>query len=161
MLKRTDAPYVPGRRGKWWLKLKRELSTLDVVVVGVEWGHGKRKSVLSDYTFAVRRSNGEDELLTIGKAYSGLTDAEIAELTPWFLEHQTASAGRRLIVKPEIVLEVAFDVIQKSTLHASGYSLRFPRIVRLRFDKRANEIDTLEDVERIYRTMLEREGVDV
>jgi len=161
MLKRTDAPYVPGRRGKWWLKLKRELSTLDVVVVGVEWGHGKRKSVLSDYTFAVRRSDGEDELLTIGKAYSGLTDAEIAELTPWFLEHQTGTAGRRLIVKPEIVLEVAFDVIQKSTLHASGYSLRFPRIVRLRFDKRSSEIDTLEAVERIYRTMLEREGVDV
>jgi DNA ligase-1 len=161
MLKRTDAPYVPGRRGKWWLKLKRELSTLDVAVVGVEWGHGKRKSVLSDYTFAVRRSGGEDELLTIGKAYSGLTDVEIAELTPWFLKHQTGSAGRRLIVKPEIVLEVAFDVIQKSTLHASGYSLRFPRIVRLRFDKQATEIDTLEDVERIYRTMLEREGVDI
>jgi DNA ligase-1 len=161
MLKRTDAPYVPGRRGKWWLKLKRELSTLDVVVTGVEWGHGKRKSVLSDYTFAVRRSASDEELLTIGKAYSGLTDAEIADMTTWFLEHQTGSSGRRLLVAPEIVIEVAFDVIQKSTLHASGFSLRFPRIVRLRFDKRAGEIDTLENVESVYRAMLEREGVDV
>jgi DNA ligase-1 len=160
MLKRTDAPYAPGRRGKWWLKLKRELSTLDVVVTGVEWGHGKRKGVLSDYTFAVRRSASESELLAIGKAYSGLTDAEIAEMTTWFLDHQRGTTGRRLDVAPEIVIEVAFDVVQKSTLHRSGYSLRFPRIVRLRFDKRADEIDTLADVERIYAAMLEREGVD-
>jgi DNA ligase-1 len=160
MLKRTDAPYAPGRRGKWWLKLKRELSTLDVVVTGVEWGHGKRKGVLSDYTFAVRRSASEPELLAIGKAYSGLTDVEIAEMTTWFLDHQRGTTGRRLDVAPEIVIEVAFDVVQKSTLHRSGYSLRFPRIVRLRFDKRADEIDTLADVERIYTAMLEREGVD-
>ena len=159
MLKRTDAPYAPGRRGKWWLKLKRELSTLDVVVVAVEWGHGKRKSVLSDYTFAVRRSAGADEFLAIGKAYSGLTDAEIAALTPWFLEHRIESSHRTLAVAPEIVIEVAFDVIQKSALHPSGFSLRFPRIVRLRPDKSASEIDTLADVERIYGAMLEREGV--
>jgi DNA ligase-1 len=160
MLKRTDAPYAPGRRGKWWLKLKRELSTLDVVVVAVEWGHGKRKDVLSDYTFAVRRSAEDGELLAIGKAYSGLTDVEIAEMTAWFLEHRNGPNGRRLSVTPEIVIEVAFDVIAKSTLHASGFSLRFPRIVRLRPDKRASDIDTLADVERIYRTMLEREGVE-
>ncbi len=91
MFKRTDAPYAPGRRGKWWLKLKRELTTLDVVVVAVEWGHGKRAKVLSDYTFAVR--GPDDELLTIGKAYSGLTDAEIATLTPWFLEHRIDAAN--------------------------------------------------------------------
>jgi DNA ligase-1 len=160
MLKRTDAPYVPGRRGKWWLKLKRELSTLDVVVVAVEWGHGKRNKMLSDYTFAVRRSRDDGELLAIGKAYTGLTDAEIADMTAWFLDHATGTAGRTLRVAPEIVIEVAFDVIQKSSLHASGFSLRFPRIVRLRFDKRPGEADTLEDVERIYRAMLEREGVD-
>jgi DNA ligase-1 len=161
MLKRTDAPYVPGRRGKWWLKLKRELSTLDVVVVGVEWGHGKRKKMLSDYTFAVRRSEGDGELLTIGKAYSGLTDAEIAEMTTWFLEHQTGSQGRMLTVAPEIVIEIAFDVIQKSSLHQSGFSLRFPRIVRIRLDKRPSDANTLADVDNIYREMLDREGVDI
>lgn len=158
MLKRTDAPYHPGRRGKWWLKLKRELSTLDVVVVAVEWGHGKRAKVLSDYTFAVRGDG--DELLTIGKAYSGLTDAEIAELTTWFLAHQRGRDGHRILVEPRVVLEVAFDILQPSDLHESGFSLRFPRIVRIRDDKPAEEIDTLERVEEIYREMLSREGVE-
>ncbi len=158
VLKRTDAPYVPGRRGKWWLKLKRELSTLDVVVVGVEWGHGKRAKVLSDYTFAVRGPGGE--LLPIGKAYSGLTDAEIAEMTTWFLEHRTGMLGRHAFaVEPIQVIEIAFDVIQPSTLHASGYSLRFPRIVRLRPDKPASEIDSLARVDEIYRAMLAREDI--
>jgi DNA ligase 1 len=157
MFKRTDSPYAPGRRGKWWLKLKRELSTLDVVVVGVEWGHGKRAKVLSDYTFAVRGPN--DELLTIGKAYSGLTDAEIATLTPWFLEHRIDGRyGHAFAVEPRIVLEVAFDIIAKSTLHQSGYSMRFPRIVRIRDDKPASEIDTLERVDEIYAEMLMREA---
>jgi DNA ligase-1 len=160
MLKRTDAPYAPGRRGRWWHKLKRELSTLDVVVVGVQWGHGKRHNVLSDYTFAVRRSADSDELVTIGKAYSGLTDAEIATMTEWFLNHRTGELGRHVYaVAPEVVIEVAFDIIQKSDLHAGGFSLRFPRIVRLRPDKPAHEADTLAEVERIYREMLEREGV--
>lgn len=157
MLKRTDSPYHPGRRGKWWLKLKRELTTLDVVVVAVEWGHGKRAKVLSDYTFAVRGRSGE--LLTIGKAYSGLTDAEIAQLTQWFLEHQIGRAAHRILVQPEIVLEVAFDILQPSDLHESGFSMRFPRIVRLRDDKLAAEIDTIDRVEEVYREMLAREGV--
>jgi DNA ligase 1 len=163
MLKRTDSPYAPGRRGKWWHKLKRELTTLDVVVVAVEWGHGKRAKVLSDYTFAVRGDDGE--LVAIGKAYSGLTDAEIAELTPWFLEHRLPDELQRakarsweIPVEPKIVLEVAFDVIQESDLHESGYSLRFPRIVRIRDDKPVDEIDTLERVREIYREMLAREG---
>lgn len=156
MLKRTDAPYAPGRRGKWWLKLKRELTTLDVVVVAVEWGHGKRAKVLSDYTFAVRGEN--DELLTIGKAYSGLTDVEIAELTTWFLEHQLGKRGHAIAVEPKIVLEVAFDVVQRSSLHESGYALRFPRIVRIRDDKPASEIDTVARVDEIYAEMLAREG---
>lgn len=165
MLKRADAPYAPGRRGKWWLKLKRELSTLDVVVVAVEWGNGKRAGVLSDYTFAVRGDDGG--LQTIGKAYSGLTDAEIAQLTPWFLEHRLPPAHQRekaraheIPVEPRIVLEVAFDVIQESDLHESGFSLRFPRIVRVRDDKPSEEIDTLERVREIYREMLSREGIE-
>lgn len=157
LLKRADSPYFPGRRGKWWLKLKRELSTLDVVVVAVEWGHGKRAKVLSDYTFAVRGPRGE--LLTIGKAYSGLTDAEIAEYTEWFKAHTTGSRGYAMAVEPKVVLEVAFDVIQKSTIHESGYALRFPRIVRIRDDKPASEIDALERVDEIYAQMLEREGI--
>jgi DNA ligase-1 len=114
--------------------------------------------VLSDYTFAVRGRSGE--LLTIGKAYSGLTDAEIAELTQWFLEHQRGNAGHRILVEPQIVLEVAFDVLQPSDLHESGFSLRFPRIVRLRDDKPPEEIDTIERVEEIYREMLARERVE-
>jgi DNA ligase-1 len=164
MLKRTDAPYLPGRRGKWWLKLKRELSTLDVVVVAVEWGHGRRSGVLSDYTFAVR---GDDaQLVVIGKAYSGLTDVEIAELTPWFLDHRLPATEQRakarayeIPVQPKIVLEVAFDVIAESDLHESGFSLRFPRIVRIRDDKPPEEIDTLEGVREIYAEMLAREGL--
>lgn len=157
IFKRTDAPYAPGRRGKWWLKLKRELSTLDVVVVGVEWGHGKRAQVLSDYTFAVR---GEaNRLLTIGKAYSGLTDVEIAELTPWFLDHQIGKRGYALAVEPQIVIEIAFDIIQRSSLHESGFALRFPRIVRLRPDKLPADVDTIERVDEIYREMIAREGV--
>jgi DNA ligase-1 len=160
MLKRTDAPYVPGRRGRFWHKLKRELSTLDVVVVGVEWGHGKRHKVLSDYTFAVRRAADSSELVTLGKTYSGLTDAEIATMTEWFLNHRTGELGHHVFaVKPEVVIEVAFDIIQKSDLHSGGFSLRFPRIVRLRPDKSAREANTLADVECVYREMLEREGV--
>lgn len=165
LLKNPASRYAPGRRGKWWRKLKRELSTLDAVVVAVEWGHGKRAQVLSDYTFAVRGADGE--LLTIGKAYSGLTDAEIAEMTQWFLAHPLNGARRSgaqeraglIAVEPEIVIEVAFDVIQRSTLHESGYALRFPRIVRLRPDKPASEADTVERVEEIYAAMLAREGV--
>jgi DNA ligase-1 len=157
IFKRTDAPYAPGRRGKWWLKLKRELSTLDVVVVAVEWGHGKRAGVLSDYTFAVRGPGGA--LLTIGKAYSGLTDAEIADLTPQFLARQIGKRGYALAVDPQVVLEVAFDIIAPSALHAAGFALRFPRIVRLRPDKLPADIDTIERVQAIYREMLAREGV--
>lgn len=159
VFKRSDAPYAPGRRGKWWVKLKRELTTLDVVVVGVEWGHGKRAKVLSDYTFAVL--GPEYDLLTIGKAYSGLTDVEIATLTPWFLEHRIDGRyGHAFAVEPKIVLEIAFDIVQKSSLHQSGYALRFPRIVRIRDDKPPSEIDTLARVDEIYEEMLARERGD-
>jgi DNA ligase-1 len=147
MIKDLNSPYTPGRRGKAWLKLKRELATLDVVVTAVEWGHGKRAGVLSDYTFAVR---GGDRLLNVGKAYSGLTDAEIAEMTQWFLEHTISDEGFRRSVEPKIVLEVAFNNVMKSTRHESGFALRFPRIVRIRTDKPAEEIDTLETVREIY-----------
>jgi DNA ligase-1 len=147
MIKDIDSLYTPGRRGKSWLKMKRELATLDVVVTAVEYGHGKRIGVLSDYTFAVW--DGE-RLVNIGKAYSGLTDAEIAEMTQWFLAHKISEEGLRLEVEPRIVLEVAFNNMMRSTRHESGYALRFPRIVRLRPDKRPEDADTMETVKGIY-----------
>jgi DNA ligase-1 len=147
MIKDFDSFYTPGRRGKSWLKMKRELATLDVVVTAVEYGHGKRIGVLSDYTFAVWAG---DRLVNIGKAYSGLTDAEIAEMTKWFLAHKISEQGLRLEVEPRMVVEVAFNNMMRSTRHESGYALRFPRIVRLRPDKVAEEADTIETVKEIY-----------
>ena len=149
MVKDPLSPYTPGRRGLAWLKLKRPLATLDVVVTAVEWGHGKRRGVLSDYTFAVR-DTGLGKLVNVGKAYSGLTDAEIAEFTRRFLEMTTEDQGYRRMVRPEVVLEVAFDSIQHSARHLSGFALRFPRIVRIRDDKPVDEIDTLERVAELY-----------
>jgi len=148
MVKDPGSQYQPGRRGGSWIKLKRELATLDVVVVGAEQGHGKRSHVLSDYTFAVRNSeNGRLE--TIGKAYSGLTDAEIEELTEHFQRTTTRKIGRLHEVVPEIVLEVAFDSIQPSDRHTSGLALRFPRIKAIRRDKSAHQIDTVKSARRI------------
>jgi DNA ligase-1 len=142
MAKDPTSIYLPGRRGLAWLKLKKAYATLDVVVVGVEWGHGKRRHVLSDYTFAIR-DESTGALLPVGKAYSGLTDAEIAHYTEFFLQHTLEEKGRYRLVQPVVVLEVAFDTIQKSDRHASGYALRFPRILRIRDDKPVSEIDTL------------------
>ena len=149
MVKDPRSGYSPGRRGLGWLKMKKALATIDCLVVGVEVGHGKRHGVLSDYTFAVRDEE-RDRLVTIGKAYSGLTDAEIAEMTRWFEEHTIQRFGRFRTVEPTVVVEVAFDVIVRSTRHQSGYSLRFPRIASLRPDKPPDEIDTLETVKALY-----------
>jgi len=149
MIKDLNSAYTPGKRGKSWLKMKRELATLDVVVTAVEYGHGKRVGVLSDYTFAVWDA-GKDQLVNIGKAYSGLTDAEIAEMTQWFLDHTLEDHGFRRVVEPKIVLEVAFNNMMRSDRHESGYALRFPRIVRLRPDKSAEDADTIERVREIY-----------
>lgn len=142
MVKDPESFYSPGRRGLFWFKLKKELATLDVVVVAAERGHGKRNHVLSDYTFAVR-DEASGQLLPIGKAYSGLTDVEIAELTEHFERTTIVDHGRYKEVKPEVVLEVAFDAVQPSTRHASGLALRFPRIKAIRRDKTIDAIDTL------------------
>lgn len=155
MAKAADSPYVPGRRGGYWLKLKRPMATLDVVVTAVEYGHGKRHGVLSDYTFSVR--DGE-RLVAIGKAYSGLTDAEIVRLTNYFREHTVKDEGFRRQVERTVVLEVAFNNIQRSTRHASGYALRFPRIVRVRPDKPVSEIDTLDRVRELYERQHAQRG---
>ncbi len=149
VVKDPASTYLPGRRGHGWLKMKKALATLDCVVVGVEVGHGKRHGVLSDYTFAVM-DDRSGALVTIGKAYSGLTDAQIADLTRWFDVHTISRQGRYRVVAPEIVVEVAFDVIMRSARHASGFALRFPRIARVRDDKTAAEIDTLATVARLW-----------
>lgn len=157
MVKDPESIYSPGRRGYGWLKLKRPLSTLDCVVVGVEVGHGRRHGVLSDYTFAVRddRPGSDGRLVTIGKAYSGLTDAEIAEMTRWFEDHTLNRYGRYRLVEPTVIVEIAFDVIHRSNRHASGYAMRFPRIVRIRDDKSVDEIDTLSNVARLHDQLQE------
>ena len=158
MLKAAESIYQPGRRGLAWLKLKRELATLDVVVTGAEFGHGKRAGILSDYTFAVRGPGYEKtgELLNVGKAYSGLTDAEIAEMSAWMMEHTLEDQGFFRTVEPLRILEVAFNNIMRSDRHASGFALRFPRIVRIRDDKPLNEIDTVERVEEVYQSQVDK-----
>jgi DNA ligase-1 len=152
MIKARGSVYQPGRRGLAWLKLKRELATLDVVVTVAEFGHGKRAGILSDYTFAVR--DGE-KLKNVGKAYSGLMDAEIAELSQFFMEHTIEDSGYVRSVEPILVLEVAFNNVMRSERHASGFALRFPRIMRIRRDKPVAEIDTLARVEEIYASQPE------
>lgn len=139
--------YSPGKRGNSWVKLKKELDTLDVVIVAAEYGHGKRAGVISDYTFAVR--DGSD-LRVVGKAYSGLSDEEINEMTSLLKSITIKDLGYRRTVTPQVVLEVAFDAIQRSDRHDSGYALRFPRIKRIRNDKSVTEIDSLERVRKIY-----------
>jgi DNA ligase-1 len=155
MVKDPHSGYSPGRRGMSWLKLKRPLATLDVVVTAVEWGHGKRRGVLSDYTFAVR-DDDTSQLLNVGKAYTGLTDAEIAQMTEFFLANTVADYGRSRLVDPNTVIEVAFDSIQRSARHRSGFALRFPRIVRLRQDKPVAEIDTLARVRELHERYFAR-----
>jgi DNA ligase-1 len=162
--------YHPGKRGRYWMKLKKELDTIDAVIVIAEYGHGKRAGVLSDYTFAVIDDDDDDDdenlnnnnnnylensrLKTIGKAYSGLTDKEIDEMTERLREIIIEDNGNRILVKPEIVLEVAFDTIQKSDRHNSGFALRFPRIKNIRTDKSLKDIDTLEKVRQIYKNQV-------
>lgn len=154
MLKAAGSAYQPGRRGLAWVKLKRELATLDVVITGAEYGHGKRAGLLSDYTFAVRNAAGELE--NVGKAYSGVTDAEIAELTEFLKAHTLQDQGHFRTVEPLVILEVAFNNVMRSDRHASGFALRFPRIVRIRTDKPLAEIDTVERVEEIYQSQVDK-----
>jgi DNA ligase-1 len=150
MVKEAESIYTPGRRGLSWLKLKKAYATLDCVVVGAEYGHGKRKAVLSDYTFAVRDEK-TGEFKVIGKAYTGLTDAEIAQLTRHFLSKSIRQHGRSIEVEPDTVLEIAFDAVQRSDRHASGLALRFPRINRIRGDKSPADIDTLETARKLAK----------
>lgn len=155
VIKDPNSIYTPGRRGKSWLKYKKALATLDCVVTYAQWGNGKRRHVLSDLTFGVLR---DGEVVNIGKAYSGLTDAEIAAMTEHFLKTTLEEHGPVRRVEQTVVLEIAFDRIQESTRHKAGYALRFPRIVRIRDDKTPAEISTIDEVRRIYEGQLVREG---
>ena len=150
VVKELESQYHPGKRGRHWIKLKHELDAIDAVIVIAEYGHGKRAGTLSDYTFAVRDEYDGGLLKTIGKAYSGLTDAEIGKMTDKLRSITVRDEGYRLVVRPEIILEVAFDSIQKSDRHNSGFALRFPRIKYIRTDKTVSDIDTLEKVQMIY-----------
>lgn len=155
VIKAPDSIYTPGRRGKSWLKYKKALATLDCVVTAAQYGNGKRRAVLSDLTFAVWRDH---ELVNIGKAYTGLTDREIAEMTEHFQRTTIERHGPVHRVQPLIVLEIAFDRIQISSRHKAGYALRFPRIVRIRSDKTPADASTLDEVRRIYEGQLHREA---
>ncbi|HTL30497.1 MAG TPA: hypothetical protein VL282_14800, partial [Tepidisphaeraceae bacterium] len=149
VLKDPQSIYSPGRRGQMWFKLKTYLPTFDCVVTAAEYGHGKRRGTLSDYTFAVW---SDDELVNVGKAYSGVTDEEIAQLTEIFHKLSLGQHGHVHPVQPKIVLEIACDQIQKSERHASGYALRFPRIKRIRWDKSPADADRLERIIEIYES---------
>ncbi|MFL6513004.1 MAG: ATP-dependent DNA ligase [Nitrososphaera sp.] len=151
VVKELESQYYPGKRGRHWTKLKHELDTIDAVIVIAEYGHGKRAGTLSDYTFAVLDEHDGGSLKTIGKAYSGLTDAEITEMTDKLRSITVRDEGYRLVVRPEIVLEIAFDSIQKSDRHNSGFALRFPRIKYIRTDKTVRDIDTLGKLQSIYK----------
>jgi DNA ligase-1 len=151
LLKKRGSLYEPGRRGGNWIKVKKAFATLDVVITAAEQGHGRRATMLSDYTFAVRDGSA---YVNVGKAYSGLTDEEIRELTKILRSLAIERYGRVLLVQPEIVLEVAFDGIQKSPRHKSGFALRFPRILQWRKDKGVHEIDELAQVKALYEASL-------
>jgi DNA ligase-1 len=151
VLKRVDAPYEAGRRGAAWRKVKRAYATLDVVITRAERGHGKRARLLSDYTFAVWKG---DRLVELGKAYTGLTDAELASLTTRLEALAVEQRGPYLLVAPAIVLEVAFDGLQRSSRHDSGFALRFPRIARIRDDKAPAEADRLESVIALWDSLV-------
>jgi DNA ligase-1 len=150
VLKEPESQYHPGKRGRYWIKLKQELDTIDAVVIIAEYGHGKRAGVLSDYTFAVRDEINSNQLRIIGKAYSGLTDKEINMITKKLRSIMIKDDGYGIVVKPEVILEISFDSIQKSNRHDSGFALRFPRIKNIRSDKNVADIDTLQKVRRIY-----------
>jgi DNA ligase 1 len=154
VLKDLDSQYQPGKRGRHWIKLKKELDTIDAVILIAEYGHGKRAGLLSDYTFAVKADSNSDQLRTIGKAYSGLNDDEIDEMTKNLRSMMIKDEGYRIMVKPHIVLEIAFDSIQKSDSHHSGFALRFPRIKNIRRDKDVADIDTFQKVKQIYENQM-------
>jgi DNA ligase-1 len=155
MAKRLDSPYTPGVRGKHWFKIKPVLAPLDLVIVAAEYGYGRRHNWLSDYYLAAK--DGE-RFTVIGKTFKGLTDDEIADMTDRLKKIAIREEGNRVIVIPKIVVEVAYNEIQRSPKYESGMALRFARIVRVRDDKTPEEADTIETVRKIYESQFERKA---
>ena len=146
MLKRLSSPYFTGRRrGDWW-KWKLDPYTVDAVMIYAQAGHGRRANLFTDFTFAVRDGN---DLVPFTKAYSGLSDAEFAEITTWVGKHTLERFGPVRRVAPELVFELAFEGIQASPRHKSGIALRFPRMLRWRRDKSVADVDTLAELRRL------------
>jgi DNA ligase-1 len=151
MIKNPGSLYLPGKRGKNWLKKKPVMETLDLVVIGAEWGYGRRTSFLGSYALACHDPD-TGRFLPVGKVATGISDEQLAELTELFREHIISESGTIVEIRPHVLFEVAFEEIQKSTNYESGYALRFPRLVRVRDDKSIEEVDTLERLEDMYRT---------
>ena len=151
MLKRADSPYLAGRPKGPWFKWKRDALTLDTVLMYAQRGHGKRSSFYSDYTFGAWREGegGQPELVPVGKAYFGFTDEELKRLDKWVRDNTVERYGPVRAVKPGLVLEVAFDAVQRSTRHKSGLAMRFPRVHRIRWDKPPEEADEVATLERM------------
>ena len=157
MAKRLDSPYKPGVRGKHWFKIKEPLEPLDLVITAAEYGYGRRHGWLSDYYLAARDEE-TGELLVVGKTFKGLTDQEIIEMTERLKRLAVREEGHRVVVKPRIVVEVAYNEIQKSPKYKCGMALRFARITRIRDDKSPEEADTIQKVRRIYEKQFEKKA---
>ena len=157
MAKKLDSPYTPGNRGKKWLKIKTILEPLDLVITAAEYGYGRRKGWLSDYYMAARDPK-TGEFLNVGKTFKGLTDAEIIEMTKQLKAYAVGQKGHRVIVIPKIVVEVAYNEIQKSPKYKSQMALRFARITRVRDDKTPQEADSIDKVREIYERQFRVKG---
>jgi DNA ligase-1 len=157
MAKKLDSPYTPGARGKRWFKIKTVLEPLDLVITAAEYGYGRRHGWLSDYYLAARDAES-GELMDLGKTFKGLTDAEIIDLTKRLKALAVSEDRWRVIVEPKIVVEVAYNEIQRSPTYKSRMALRFARITRIRDDKAADDVDTIQRVREIYERQFEKKG---
>ncbi len=149
MLNNPGSPYSPGKRGKNWLKLKPIMETLDLVVIGGEWGEGRRTKFIGSYLLACRDPDTE-KFLPIGRVATGITDEQLEDLTKLFKDLIILENGIHVDIEPKIVFEVAFEEIQKSPNYGSGYALRFPRLVNVRTDKSKEDADSIERIEQLY-----------
>jgi len=148
MIKNLDAIYNPGKRVGFWLKVKPIMDTLDLVIIGAEWGSGKRTNLIGSYKLAAKSDKG---FLPVGMMGSGLTDKQLKEMTEKLKKNIVSEKGREIIIKPKIIVEVAYEEIQKSPNYSSGYALRFPRLVRIRYDRSPENASSISDIEELYK----------